>query len=1104
MHHLNKISPKFSQILSLLLLLALMAGASGSTASAYAAAAAPANGGTINGTAATPDGAPLPEGTLVKLFDAGLETVHGQAVPDPVDGSFQFGAVRNGMYVLKAVPPEASGYTQSLPRTVSVMNLPVDAGELLLTHPQVFGTVLAPDGLTPAAAEVFVNLPDGRPFQRLEAPAGQFAIGGLPAGDYRLHAAPLDDLPYWRSEPLDIIVAAPPATQTLNLALRDADLWGYTHDDQGNPLPGALVAASNSAGERQEDHANVNGYWAIGSLAAGDYQLGALPPWQDSGLLPPIPVTVTLPGASSPYDLIFLSPPKLVHGFVRTQAGEGVSHAQIVARRTNHPGQAETFSAADGSYEFNLGPGLWALTVRPVTDTLPADWVFPSSPKLVAFRYDNAPEERSQDFTVLVADSQVNGIVQMPDGSPPPFTVTVGLFNDEGVGLDLQTVLADGSFSANLPSGGYKVAIHPHDPGYVGPSVDPITLPADGSYDLGVLTLLARDAIVTGTLSADGVGLPGIPLVAWRSGAPASLRTTSGPDGAYALAVSAGIWHIQPAPGPEQPYLYTGPGQDVEIEAGGVIADVNFDLLAADATISGVLVDEAGSLVSDVHGWATAALVGHPNVHNGAPIEGGLFTIQAPAGDYNVAARLPAGAPYTSAGERQVSVASGEDVHVVLTVRHEDARIVGALWDPRNMDIVEGVQGQVAAWSEGNWAAAPIDASNGSYRLDVAGGLWHLNYHIDPDANYARINGPYNVPVESGATVRQQLPVLLKDALVSGVVLDPQGQPLGGVKVLAKGASDLVRDTWLETRSAPDGTFELALPFGRYHLAAAGGDPAWIKPGERIINVLPGSTSSGHTLQFRLPDATVSGTLTISNTTQAGPVHVWAWSDDGGFVRGVFSTTLSGGQASGAYQLAVTSGTVWHLRAVFETPSQFWAGLAQADLGGGSAVQDILLEGPHAKPAPVVVTFDAADPQNIDLADGTHIYIPGGAMPVSGLVTLRIVPLAALPSQQHANLLDYGYSFLATGPDGAPIEAHFNQDVVISFSYSEAELQRKHIHEQWLKPVYFSTTTDQWAFPESFAVDMQADRVVMQIDHFTDYALSGAVGYSVYLPLTAR
>ena len=303
-----------------------------------------------------------------------------------------------------------------------------------------------------------------------------------------------------------------------------------------------------------------------------------------------------------------------------------------------------------------------------------------------------------------------------------------------------------------------------------------------------------------------------------------------------------------------------------------------------------------------------------------------------------------------------------------------------------------------------------------------------------------------------------------------------------------------------------DGGFRLEVPHGRYRLGATIGPSEWINPVEKLVEVPPNGSSGGHVLQFRVPDAVITGTLTVTNTNAEGTALVWAWSDDGGFTMERFPVTQDPGleQASGPYNLDVISGTVWHLGAVFETPSQYWIGRATVPVTGTNVSQDLILSGPHPKPAPVVVTFDAADPQRISLADGTHIYIPGGALPVSGRVTLRIVPIATLPHQQHANVIKYGYAFLASDESGAPIEDHFNQEVIIRFSYDEAELAQMGILEAWLKPAYFSTTTDQWTFPESYAVDTEANQVVMQIDHFTDFALTGSPSTQVFLPLIGR
>jgi hypothetical protein len=78
--------------------------------------------------------------------------------------------------------------------------------------------------------------------------------------------------------------------------------------------------------------------------------------------------------------------------------------------------------------------------------------------------------------------------------------------------------------------------------------------------------------------------------------------------------------------------------------------------------------------------------------------------------------------------------------------------------------------------------------------------------------------------------------------------------------------------------------------------------------------------------------------------------------------------------------------------------------------------------------------------------------------------------------------------------EGQPSTERFNQEVVIDFAYDERELRRMGISEHFLKPAHFSTTTGEWTYPESCVVDTEGDRVVMQIDDFTDFALTGAPG----------
>ncbi|GAB4401231.1 MAG: hypothetical protein OHK0052_24760 [Anaerolineales bacterium] len=1089
--------PKTLLLLNLLLVLAL-----GFATSPLSTQAAPL-GGSITGSVTSPNGYPLPIGTVVKLFDPGNDSVRGQAQVNLNTGDFEFATLPNGLYLLKAVPPEASGLTQSQPLTITILNAPVDVGSLALTLPQITGSILAPDGITPHPADVTVFLPNGHPIQSIAAPTGAYAIGGLPAGEYNLQAYPRGSQPYFRT-PFTPITLTDGVTQTLNLQLRAADLWGSVTDPIGVPVPAAKVIAASLNGTAQIAFTDFNGFWTLGALPQGSYLLTALPPQTAAGLNPAERVSVSLPTANNPYTLVLQSSDKFVTGTVTAQNGQIIQNAQIHARRVGHPGETQTLTNDAGEYSLNLTPGLWALTVRPITNTLPTDWVYRDGAQFVSFRDNDLPEEKTINFTVLLADSGATGNIQLPDASAPPFTVTVALYNNEGQGRVTQTLPNDGTFALNLPSGGYKIAIHPASDAYLAPALAPVQLPPNAPLDLGTITLQPRDALITGTITVSGtqMGIEGIPVVAMRPDAPGVVQTVSAPGGTYALAVSAGNWEIHPALLPTSPYLFTGEPAQITLAAGETVPDVNFTLSGTDAVLQGTLVDETGQPITPLEGWAAAAQIENPQIHNGAPIRDGIFTIYLPAGEYRLAAHLPAGSGYLSGADRSVQLLSGQTTAITLTVRTVDAHINGALTDPRaNDQTVTGISGLVTAWSGYNWTAAPIQTGNGSFMLNVAAGLWRVNYAIQP-GEYARVGTAQNVPVETGQTALIRLPVTRKDAQIQGIVLAPNGSPLAGALVLARGQSGLVEGLTLQTLSAADGTFSLPVPYGSYRLGATLPGTAWVKPAEQTFDVLQNGISGDHTLQFRQSDATLSGTLTVSNTVSGGMVHLFAWSNDGGYVNTTVPVTATEQTAQGAYQLGLISGQEWNIKAVYQHGSEYWQAQTTLRIDDSAQLLDLTLAGPNPLPRPVIIRFDAADTQQITLADGTEIYIPGSALPVQGTVTLSIVPIATLSNQHNAQTLPYGYAFLAYGPNGEPIEATFNQNVVIHFTYNEADLGG--FPESYLRPAYFATTTNTWTLPESYAVDTAANRVTMEINHFTDFALTTNGKQFIFLPLLSR
>lgn len=1086
--HLKRSMWRVAIILGLVVAVAAITGAAIATAAPAA----------ISGIVTAPGGGLLPAGTHVHLLRPD-RSLFGDAQVNPADGGYAFASVPPGAYLLRAIPPQESDYTPSDIQPVSLLYDPIVVN-LALTNPGIVGVVYAPNGATPVTAWVDVfafNIP----IETRLAVSGSIKLGGLEPGGYFIHARRATSEPYWRSARVAITVTDGATTQ--NLTLTQANVYGFVKDSTNNPVPGSVVRVVREPNRFERDVTDPNGYYAIGGLENGMYRLGVEPPWDRPGLIPPLPITFSVPPAQQAINLSFLSAKKAVEGVVKTNTNAPVYHALVVARRIDANGEGHDLTNALGHYRLELSEGLWAISVHHYPDTNPSRWIYPDPPKLVHFQHNTLPEAKVVNFNVLTADSTVVGKVELPGGGTPPFTVTVALHHGDGIGLDTP-IDAGGAFTLFVPHGRYNVAVRPGDPNWAGPPIEPIAAPPSGTLDLGVLTLIPRDSTLTGTLTLSGTGVPveGVPVVAWLVRGPGGAMGISGPDGGYAMPVYTGTWLVRPAPKPDQPYLYIGRPAEVAISGSNQIAsNVNFDLIAADAMIHGVLVDDAGNLIGDAAGWASAAQVGKPEVRNGAPAQNGTFDILAPGGaTYNVTLLLSPGAPYlVLGGPQQVGVGPGATANLTFTLKTINSHIIGALWDPRALIVPNGVNGGVFARMQDLWARTPINPANGAYDLGVIGGVWWLDYDIDPDSNYVKLSGPRAIPVPNGGAAVAPLPVTTKDGTISGSVFGPNGGPMTDAVVLVDGFGPEVDRLHFTAPVRQNGTFSLRVPHGAWVVrATTRHNPRLINPVDRHVFVPRNGAATGIVLRFAKADALISGSLSLQGgVAHTGTVGLWAWNALGQYNR-VDAELIDG---AGVYTLPVISNTLWHVGAAFETHNTYFVTQTRVPVGGGNVVQNLTLKGPFPKPGPLAIAFDASEPQYLALADGTRIYIPAGALPVTGRVILHITPVAAFPHQRHANVYRYGYVFEAFDEAGNPIEEHFNQDVLITFTYNEAELIAGGIDENRLKPAYFSTTTDSWTFPETYVVDTARNEVSMQIDHFTDFALTSSAQYAVFLPI---
>jgi hypothetical protein len=963
---------------------------------------------------------------------------------------------------------------------------------LALTRPSVTGTVYAPDGVTPANA--WVNVFDNHVLvEKRLTHAGQFVIGGLPTGTYKLQAEPLLDDPFWFSR--FITVALQPATpHYVTMSLRAVQIAGVTKEG-ANPIAGARVHAVTIHGEHRFDVTGPQGKFALGDLPLNEVtSLKVEPPIDRGGLLPPPIKVITTPDLN--VTLFFGVPDKIVRGVVKTSVNVPVLNAVIEAHRVDALGRDLTLSDASGVYTLTLSPGLWAVDVRPISTTVPAHWLEPNPPRTVQFDDTPLPERKIINFVVLTADATVNGSVQLPGGGAPPFTVTVSLHNDEGLGVS-QPIDPSGHFWFMVPHGVYNIDLRVASSLFAAPPLPPVHARPLTTTNLPPITLIPRDAIITGTLRDEASNAIGdVPIIAWNPATHASFSTRSASDGVYVMNVYSGTWFVRPAPLPDQPYVFDGDPANVTVNANSVTPAIDFTLLNADATIHGVLLDPDGMPATSTYGFATARNVG---LHNGAPIRNGEFDILVPAGTYTVSLHLPAGQRFMWDGDPQAAtIAAGDTTTVTFTLIEKNALIRGVTYDKRT-DVSVDIDGRVWARDDELWVGTDLKAG-GYYTLPVPAGLWRVNYDIDPLADYLKAAGPRSYGIQAGQIQNVGLPLLKKDGLLTGTVVLTDGvTPARDAIVIAEGLSPEIKDIAVRTPVRDDGRFAMQLPSGLWNVRSSHvHDPRLINPAARGV-FIPRNGSNSVFLQYRSPNAAIVGTLSLAGAGPlTGTVHLFGWSSDD-----AFNTTIA--PLNGNYVLPVISGRPWNIVAVFETHNQYWIARAQVPVPGPIALKNLVLQGPHLKPAPVSVLIDPAEDRRIELSDGTRLFIPAGALPTDERVILHITPLAAVPHLRNGDVLGLGYAFEAYTASGEPITDEFNQDVVITFKYDPLELIARGVSINRLKPAYFSTTTNSWTRPDSYVVDEDRHTITMQINHFTLFSLvSEEAGNQVLLPMVIR
>ena len=1086
----------------------------------------------LRGHVYTPGGAPVAYAP-VYVFD-GNGNIVGQT-GSQLDGSYIINLLPPAFYMVIAHPPtpDPLGLAPSDKHYVEVQN-PITFDDLYLNPRMVSGWVQnISSGGRPSDVWVVAHNADWsvEEWVLTDFNGNFFFTDVLSVGvPYTLELYIPPEIPFGLVAPVPVV---PTATDVVvEVYELPVNITGTVTNNTGQPIPDALVYVANDT-FYQETYAGFDGYYQFFGLPVGDYAIQAVPPWGYSGLLASDPISFTIFASNTFYHYPLILPPaaKTVYGnVIDSDSGLGVNDAAIWAARQDASGYNYTGVDAGGGFVMSLSGGLWEIGVEP--QDWPAHWFFVNPPAWVEFNSDNSlPEETYVMLEVVSATAWLSGTIYCPDaqpcaGNPPTYTLWVDAHNEQiANGMN-----PDGNYQFLIPvlPGWYQVSLYAENPILQTPNLSPVYVGSGEVLDLPPLVMSFKNSVLQGqVLDEFNEPAAGIQIHAWDPENGYDAWAETGPFGVYSMPVTSGNWWVTAEPGLWQPYVHLDGPIQVFAPPWEMLRNVDFRLLTTNAIIQGYAVDNSSYFFLDwLDGWAWAELVlpapADPLFFSDSPMWGGSFLLKARGGaEYNIGVSVPPYADYMPGGIGPVPLPEGESwLDVVVPLQAKDAWVVGSLVDGYTGDPVTGTVAELYGVDVfGNNIAGSVNWETGQFTLAAVAGDWWLGLNLDPASGYMAASPIAAVTLVSGQVLTQDLAIWPVESRLSGVVLDPDGLPLEGAFVMARGQSPFAGYYEYYTQSDSDGSYDLEVPEGVFDVSAAlpGEDLielGWFNPPDYTGVSVPYSATIGlPDLRFESADATIHGTLTFTGGLTISPTHpiyLWAWADSGqwtavevDFWNPDFAT----------YTLPVLSGLTWHIGAFYDDwldgvnyESDEIPVLVPVPLD--DILQDILLHPTYGASEPLIFTLDVTQFQSIVLPNGVQIDIPAGALGSEGWVTLYIIPGGGPERGPGQTVMGGGFEVRAVDSNGQEIR-QFSNNVLITIPYpSDEELAALGIDESQLAPAYFAELLGSWAVIDNYTQDTVNNTLQFQVDHFSRFdnlSITPTLPVNrIFLPLAIR
>ncbi len=874
---------------------------------------------------------------------------------------------------------------------------------------------------------------------------------------------------------------------------------------------------------------NENGYYSFspvneqGTIQTGVTYFLEVWPGRTEGVVSPDPVSVTYNGTTITKNLTLVTAAKTIKVTVKYGDGSPVTTANVWANKNNGSGVAggdvdskgeKTLSVSGGSWNVNVNCGWNQETNSPKN----CDWMYSQPPMVVNFANNSTVETANLNFVVTKATAVIKGKVLLPDGRILPggfVDIRTGDRPGSGTGINNQ----DGSFIAHVPPGDYKINISPDNQNpalarYYSSEIG-VRVSENETKDLGTIVMKEKTSSISGmVVDKNGNGVGGVWINSWVRNGSGWGNTYSAPDGSFVMYVFAGEWELRVDTGRNENIKYIPlDSRPVAVSIGdnqaasGMILSVQ----RADATINVKLVSADGLAITNMYGYAYARRKSAMNMGGsefGSGIDRGMASISLLGGEtYVVGMHMPPEAGNFSLKEEvEVTIAADETKDVRLTLIPNDAFINGFVKDQYG-NLVTNADAEVFAQEEGNWSGWKPTAlrSDGSFSISVRG---NKNYMVGVrfrgekgstgyvDSNPRPGDRTY---VPTDGQVVKIITAFKADSVISGIVLDPSGNPIpyawvgannfrqmeGKVKADVKGGK--IIETSTQTRS--DGTFSINIIAGEFSLFS-GLPPefqnSYMPPKEVTVTVTPTSPATSVVMQYRQADAFVVATAIMPDGSKPDMGFCHAWQEAGGFSG---KEIFGGGMA----KIPLSEGS-WYIGCDTMKPGtqKFYRSQEQlVTVKKGDLLQKTfnLEEGLFEIPQGYAETFSATAQKVITLPDGTTVSIPANALGTEGNVTFTANPDTKLFFTKDTKPVNFAWNFEALDSNNQLVTS-FNSNVNICIPYNDEYLDKIGVGETDIVAKYYNDTAGAWQLPDGVTQDTENNIVCFSVSHFTNFALA--------------